>query len=74
MRKVRATRPFRTVDFPLRASVRDGRGIGAAAGSLTTPTQPQFRAWLARQQVHRLDLGNEVVPFTRERRTATDEH
>lgn len=36
--------------------------------------QPQFRAWLARQQVHRLDLGDEVVPFTRERRTASDEH
>jgi EAL domain-containing protein (putative c-di-GMP-specific phosphodiesterase class I) len=33
----------------------------------------QFIAWLARQQVRRIDHGDEVVLFTRERRAASDD-
>jgi len=33
---------------------------------------PQFEAWLARQQVHRLERAEGVVPFSRERRSGSD--
>ncbi len=33
---------------------------------------PQFNAWLARQKVHRLHRGDEVVPITRLTRAASD--
>ncbi len=50
-------------------------GCEEAQGYLLSRPLPasQFTVWLARQQVRRIEHGDEVVPFSRERRTATDE-
>jgi EAL domain-containing protein (putative c-di-GMP-specific phosphodiesterase class I) len=49
-------------------------GCEEAQGYLLSRPVPaaQFTAWLARQQVRRIDLGHEVIPFVRERRAADD--
>ncbi|MGH9273598.1 MAG: putative bifunctional diguanylate cyclase/phosphodiesterase [Acidimicrobiales bacterium] len=49
-------------------------GCEEAQGYLLSRPLPaaQFVAWLARQQVRRIDHGDEVVLFTRERRAADD--
>jgi diguanylate cyclase (GGDEF)-like protein len=50
-------------------------GCEEAQGYLLSRPLPaaQFTAWLARQQVRRLHHGDEVVPFVRERRAASDD-
>jgi EAL domain-containing protein (putative c-di-GMP-specific phosphodiesterase class I) len=50
-------------------------GCEEAQGYLLSRPIPaaQFTAWLARQQVRQIDHGDAVVPFSRERRTASDD-
>jgi EAL domain-containing protein (putative c-di-GMP-specific phosphodiesterase class I) len=50
-------------------------GCEEAQGYLLSRPLPatQFTTWLARQQVRRIHLGDQVVPFDRERRAAQDQ-
>ena len=50
-------------------------GCDQAQGYLLSRPLPiaQFEAWLARQQVQRIDRGEAVVPFLRERRAASSD-
>ncbi len=50
-------------------------GCDDAQGYLLSRPLPaaQFVAWLGRQQVRRIDHGDDVIPFTRERRAASDD-
>jgi len=50
-------------------------GCEEAQGYLLSRPIPaeQFTAWLARQSVRQIDHGREVVPFTRDRRAASDD-